>query len=117
MTLAEWGFRPRRDGLLFDGARDPMGTAMTVFDEGLPSRPSRMPHRRGVPALSNVWTWVVRLVLPVVLYLAGQVLYWIWIDNVYAHNWTSIVGGVWIAFTMAMIALWLLCVWISTEEP
>ena len=97
----------------------------SVFDEGLGdkslgSAPSGGLDGRDLPAGSphpfNLWPWVVRLVLPVLLYLAGQVLYWLWFDNIYAYNWANVVGGLWIAFTMAIIVLWTVCAWLATEE-
>ena len=93
----------------------------SVFDEGLSSAPAaggngslRMPPPASA---SRIWRWVVRLVLPVLILLAGQVLYWIWFDNTYASNWASVVGGCWIAFTMAIILVWLVCAWLATDEP
>jgi len=78
----------------------------SVFDEGLSRAPVPSPADGAVPLppstqLFRVWHWVVRLVLPVLVFLAGQVLYWLWFDNIYARNWANIVGGFWIAFTLA----------------
>jgi hypothetical protein len=93
----------------------------SVFDEGLSRAPA--PRRTdGTAALPpstqlfRVWHWVVRLVLPVLVFLAGQVLYWLWFDNIYARNWANIVGGFWIAFTLAIIMVWLVCAWFASEE-
>ena len=95
----------------------------SIFDERLSSAPVargngslRMPPP--VPVnVPRIWRWIVRLVLPVLILLAGQVLYWIWFDNIYTSNWASVVGGCWIAFTMAIILVWLVCAWLATEEP
>jgi hypothetical protein len=93
----------------------------SVFDEGLSRAPVPSPADGAVPLppstqLFRVWHWVVRLVLPVLVFLAGQVLYWLWFDNIYARNWANIVGGFWIAFTLAIILVWLVCAWFATEE-
>jgi hypothetical protein len=74
---------------------------------------SDSPRRSGD---ERIWRWTLRLALPLLLFLSGKVLYWIWFDNVYGSvDGCDIVGGLVLAIGAAVVALWALGSWCSED--
>lgn len=72
-------------------------------------RPARR-RPRHLPA-HVLWQWILRFALPLLTVLGGTVLYWIWFDNVYGHHWGNTIGGIALAVTMVLIAVWSVGAW------
>jgi hypothetical protein len=53
-----------------------------------------------------VWRWTLRMALLGLLLLSGTAIYWLWCDNVYGSNWTTIVGGAFLAIVAGTLGLW-----------
>jgi hypothetical protein len=63
-----------------------------------------------------MWQWTLRLALPLLLFLSGKVLYWIWFDNVYGGvDACDIVGGLALAVCAVVVALWAVGSWCSED--
>jgi hypothetical protein len=70
------------------------------------------------PALSRderIWLWMLRLVLPIILGLCGQLIFWMWFNNVYGLNAWSVVGGVLLGGVAVLVALWAWHSWLPFE--
>jgi uncharacterized membrane protein YoaK (UPF0700 family) len=68
------------------------------------------------PSLEWTWKWVLRLVLPIVTYMLGQVVYWLWFDNVQHHNpELTLAGSIMLAFVTAVVGLWALAAWLTLD--
>jgi hypothetical protein len=63
----------------------------------------------------RVCIWVIRLLLPVILGLCCQLIFWMWFNDVYGPNSWSIVGGVLLVFVAAPVALWTWYSWLPQE--
>lgn len=74
------------------------------------------PKRRGSSQIQTVWTWVLRLCLPVLMAISVQALQWLWVDNIYGTRWLDVIGGTALAFGLLSIALWCACVWLSDAD-
>jgi hypothetical protein len=85
-----------------------------VFDNTRPSADFwltwRQPQR---PRAHILWQWILRLALPILTVLGSTVLYWIWFDNVYGHHWGNTIGGIALAVTMLLVAVWSIGAWCS----
>ena len=65
---------------------------------------------------NRVWRWILRLALPLLAFLSGLVLYWIWFDQAYGGTeWTTIVVGLPLAVEAAAVALWSVSAWSSND--
>jgi hypothetical protein len=54
--------------------------------------------------------------LPLLLFLSGKVLYWIWFDNVYAQVvGCDVEGGLALATGASVVAVWALGSWCSQD--
>ncbi|MBS0219937.1 MAG: hypothetical protein JSR91_04265 [Proteobacteria bacterium] len=73
-------------------------------------RPTGRGRRLPAPVL---WQWVLRFALPLLTLMGGTVLYWIWFDNIYGRHWCDTVGGIALAFTMLLVAIWSVGTWFS----
>jgi hypothetical protein len=83
-----------------------------------PSTGCAYPKRRGSSHIQTVWTWVLRLCLPVLIVVSVKALQWLWVDNIYGTRWLDIVGGTALALGLLSIALWCACVWLSgADDP
>jgi hypothetical protein len=70
-------------------------------------RPDNGRAPAAAPRNERVWRWVLRLVLPLLAGLVGLVVYWLWFDSAAGgHRWLQIIGGVPLAFEIALVALW-----------
>ncbi|WIM11334.1 hypothetical protein [Enhydrobacter sp.] len=63
----------------------------------------------------RVCLWLLRLLLPVILGLCCQLIFWMWFNDVYGPNGWSIVGGVILVFVAAPVALWTWYSWLPQE--
>ncbi|HEY6983147.1 hypothetical protein [Reyranella sp.] len=63
----------------------------------------------------RVCLWLLRLLLPVILGLCCQLIFWMWFNDVYGPNSWSIVGGVLLVFVAAPVALWTWYSWLPQE--
>jgi hypothetical protein len=62
------------------------------------------------------WRWTLRLALPLLVFLSGLVLYWIWFDRAYGViGWDTIVVGLPLAIEAGAVALWSVGVWCSKD--
>ncbi|MBS0524092.1 MAG: hypothetical protein JSS04_10695 [Proteobacteria bacterium] len=64
---------------------------------------------------SMVWTWIVRLALPVLLGILGASLHVIWASP-YKHNVLDFIGTGGIVIAMLGIVVWCACAWLGSEE-
>jgi hypothetical protein len=93
------------DGLQFD-----LSTTVTEMTS------STAYSARSPKAHNRVWRWILRLALPVLAFLSGLVLYWIWFDQAYGGTeWTTIVVGLPLAVEAAAVALWSVSAWSSND--
>ena len=73
------------------------------------SPPRSRPHNR-------LWRWTLRLALPLLTFLTGLALYWIWFDHAYGGTeWTTFVVGLPLAVEGAAVALWSISAWSSND--
>lgn len=65
---------------------------------------------------NRLWRWILRLALPLLVFLTGLVLYWIWFDQAYGGiGWTTIIVGLPLAFEAVAAALWSVSAWCSND--
>ncbi|MBS0221643.1 MAG: hypothetical protein JSR91_12970 [Proteobacteria bacterium] len=64
----------------------------------------------------RIWTWLLRLVLPVVLGLCVQLITWIWFNNIYDLDAWSIAGGTLLAFVVLPVAVWTWHSWLPLDR-
>ena len=96
------------DGLHFDLS----GTQTMTSEAQAPSAyssPRSRPHNR-------LWRWTLRIALPLLTFLTGLALYWIWFDQAYGGTeWTTIIVGLPLAIEAAAVALWSVSAWSSND--
>ena len=63
----------------------------------------------------RVGIWLLRLLLPVILGLCCQLIFWMWFNDVYGPNGWSIAGGIVLVFVAAPVALWTWYSWLPQE--
>ena len=63
-----------------------------------------------------VWTWIVRLALPLLLGVLASALNAIWFDAPYAHGVLDILGTIGLVVAMLGIVVWCVCAWLGSEE-
>jgi hypothetical protein len=63
-----------------------------------------------------VWTWIVRLVLPMLLGVLVAALHVMWTESPYAPGVLDILGTIGIAVAMLGIVVWCICAWLGCEE-
>ncbi len=91
----------------------PRGDVFSTCDDA-ENRSSAASPRRSRD--ERIWRWTLRLALPLLIFLSGKVLYWIWFDNVYGRvDWCDIVGGLALAVGAAVVALWAFGSWCSED--
>jgi hypothetical protein len=96
------------DGLHFDLS----GTQPMTSEAQAPSAYS-LPRRR---SHNRLWRWTLRLALPLLTFLTGLALYWIWFDHAYGGTeWTTFVVGLPLAIEGAAVALWSVSAWTSND--
>ncbi len=62
------------------------------------------------------WRWTLRLALPLLVFVSGLALYWIWFDHAFGvTRWDTIVVGLPLAIEAAAVSLWSVSVWCSTD--
>ena len=64
----------------------------------------------------RLWTWLLRLILPVVLGLCVQLVSWMWFNNVYGLDAWSIAGGILLAFVAVPVAIWTWHSWLPLDR-
>lgn len=64
----------------------------------------------------RIWTWLLRLILPVVLGLCVQLITWMWFNNVYDLDAWSIAGGTLLAFVVLPVAVWTWHSWLPLDR-
>src|SRR6185437_3714787 len=74
-----------------------------------PDRTSRLSFEE------EVCRWALRLLLPLILALCGQLIFWMWFDDIYGPNTWSIVGGSLLALVTVPVALWTWYSWLPDE--
>src|SRR5690348_6129143 len=63
----------------------------------------------------HLWIWLLRLVLPIVLGLCGQLISWMWFNNTYGLDAWSVAGGVLLVLVALPVALWAWHSWLPLE--
>jgi hypothetical protein len=79
---------------------------------------ARAPRTRAERAArgERICRWILRLALPILVYLSGQVLYWIWFDNVYGPpDLGGFLAGIPLAIVAIAAAIWAVGVWSSAD--
>lgn len=72
--------------------------------------------RRG-SSLERIVLWVSRLALPVIAYLIGQVLYWLWFDNPHVGNHLGdMIGGLSLGVVLVLVLVLTLTSWCFGEK-
>jgi hypothetical protein len=62
--------------------------------------------------LERVVLWVSRLALPAITYLLGQVLYWLWFDNLDVDNHVGVlIGGLSLSVVLLLVLVLTLTSW------
>jgi hypothetical protein len=92
--------------------------SMISIREGVPETIARVPGRRAARAARSerICRWILRLVLPVLVYLSGQVLYWIWFDNVYGPpDLGGFLAGAPLLVVAIAAGIWAIGVWSSAD--
>lgn len=64
----------------------------------------------------RLWTWLLRLILPVILGLCAQLISWMWFNNVYGLDAWSIAGGILLAFVVVPVAVWTWHSWLPLDR-
>jgi len=64
----------------------------------------------------RAWTWLLRLILPIVLGLCVQLITWMWFNNVYGLDAWSIAGGILLAFVAVPVAIWMWHSWLPLDR-
>ncbi|HEY6981603.1 MAG TPA: hypothetical protein VH499_11645 [Reyranella sp.] len=64
----------------------------------------------------RLWTWLLRLVLPVILGLCAQLISWMWFNNVYGLDAWSVAGGILLAFVVVPLAVWTWHSWLPLDR-
>jgi hypothetical protein len=64
----------------------------------------------------HIWIWLLRLVLPIVLGLCGQLISWMWFNNTYGLDAWSIAGGILLILVAVPVALWAWHSWLPLER-
>jgi hypothetical protein len=68
-------------------------------------------------SLERVVLWVSRLALPAIAYLLGQVLYWLWFDELHAGNHTAdLIGGLSLGVVFVLVLVLALASWCFGEK-
>jgi hypothetical protein len=70
----------------------------------------------GLSAEEQICRWALRLLLPMILALCGQLIFWMWFDDIYGPNVWSIVGGSLLAMVAVPVALWAWHSWLPDES-
>jgi hypothetical protein len=60
--------------------------------------------------------WALRLLLPLILALCGQLIFWMWFDDIYGPNAWSIAGGCVLALVALPVGLWTWHSWLPEES-
>lgn len=61
--------------------------------------------------------WVSRLALPAIAYLLGQVLYWLWFDNLDVDNHVGVlIGGLSLSVVLLLVLVLTLTSWCFGER-
>lgn len=63
-----------------------------------------------------VWTWTLRLVLPMLLAILSAALYVMWTETPYAPSLLDIVGTLGLLISMMGIIVWCLSDWLSEDD-
>jgi hypothetical protein len=68
-------------------------------------------------SLERVVLWVSRLALPAITYLLGQVLYWLWFDNLDVDNHVGVlIGGLSLSVVLLLVLVLTLTSWCFGER-
>jgi hypothetical protein len=68
-------------------------------------------------SLERVVLWVSRLALPAIAYSLGQVLYWLWFDNLYVDNHVGdLIGGLSLSVVLVLVLVLTLTSWCFGEK-
>jgi hypothetical protein len=63
----------------------------------------------------SVWRWTVRFVLLSLLVLSGIAIYFLWYDNIYGVDWTTVVGSVFLAIMSGTLGPWFFTAWLFRD--
>lgn len=78
---------------------------------------SSNPRPRRGSLVERVVLWVSRLALPAIAYLLGQVLYWLWFDDLYVDNRVGdLIGGLVLAVALVPVLVLTLTSWCFGEK-
>jgi hypothetical protein len=91
-------------------------TDIVVFDhqEDLEPRTCLAPTKAARE--ERIWTWLLRLVLPLTLGLCVQLIIWMWVTTPYPIDVWSICGGVLLAIVSLLIAVWTWHSWLPFDR-
>ncbi len=64
----------------------------------------------------RLWTWLLRLILPIILGLCLQLISWMWFNNIYGLDAWSIAGGILLAFVVLPVAIWTWHSWLPLDR-
>jgi hypothetical protein len=68
-------------------------------------------------SLERVVLWVSRLALPMTGYLLGQVLYWLWFDNLHVGNHIgNMIGGLSLSVVLVLVLVLTVTSWCFGEK-
>lgn len=49
--------------------------------------------------------------------LSGTAIYFLWYDNAYGADWTTVAGGVFLAIMSGMLGPWFFTSWLFNDTP
>jgi hypothetical protein len=67
-------------------------------------------------SLQTVWTWTLRLALPLLVGVLAAALHVIWADSPYAHGLLDIFGTIGLVIAMLGMAMWCAAAWLGEPE-
>jgi hypothetical protein len=86
---------------------------MTSPEEGTMGGGRRLRRQGGL----RIWSWTLRLVLPVLIFLADLVLYWLWSDVDAGAKGYALAEAVPLAVAAAALLIWAVGAWIAPDPP
>ena len=86
---------------------------MMSLEQGTSSSKQRLRRRDGL----RLWSWTLRLVLPVLILLADLALYWLWTDLSAGARGYALAEGLPLAVAATALLLWAIGAWMAPDPP